>query len=81
MNIRRSFMRHIIRSFTLIGALLAAAMIVAESEDSYAAQWGPSLNTEIPTLTVLDVEGNAKTVSDLAGEQGLVIFFVRSSDW
>ncbi|MYD44366.1 MAG: hypothetical protein F4W90_10820 [Gammaproteobacteria bacterium] len=51
------------------------------SGQDYATNWGPAIGAALPTLDVKDIEGAVRTFDDLTGEKGLVIFFVRSSNW
>lgn len=67
-------------SALLLFAFLATGSIVLASD--YQDNWGPDVGSTLPELTVKDTEGKDKTVEDLIGdEQGLLIFFVRTTDW
>ena len=58
--------------------LLTSAMLGEEYQDT----WGPDIGSELPDLVVKDTEGNDRSVDDLRGEsKGLLIFFVRTSNW
>lgn len=60
--------------------ILALAAQAAETDD-YVALWGPAIGTEIPMLEPVDVTGSPRSLDDLAGEKGLLLFFNRSADW
>ncbi len=61
----------------LLGALTAAAA----SADEYAESWGPVLGSPMPLLSAPDQTGTARTLEDLSGDQGLLLFLSRSADW
>ena len=64
--------------FAVAALLLTSAVLGEEYQDT----WGPDVGTDFPDLEVKDTEGNDRSVEDLRGEsQGLLIFFVRTSDW
>ncbi len=52
---------------------------LAQAED-YATAWGPSLGTEV-SISAEDQNGQPRTLNDLSGEKGLVLFLNRSADW
>lgn len=63
----------------VVAALLLSSAI---SGEEYQDTWGPEVGTDFPDLEVKDTEGNDRSVDDLRGEsKGLLIFFVRTSDW
>ncbi|MEM6710181.1 MAG: hypothetical protein AAF648_15485 [Pseudomonadota bacterium] len=54
----------------------------AESQRlSYADRWGPTVGTALPLLAANDHTGAARTLDDLAGKNGLLLYFNRSADW
>lgn len=66
------------RAGTLIGlALLAASAFASDYSDS----WGPAVGSKLPVLEAPDQTGTIRTLDDLAGEQGLLLFLNRSADW
>ncbi len=70
----------------LLFAFLASGSIVLASPSipasDYQDNWGPEVGSTLPELTVKDTEGKDRTVEDLIGDkQGLLIFFVRTTDW
>ena len=50
-------------------------------DQAYSAQWAPAIGSLLPDLSVKDTSGASKALADLTGEKGLLIFFVRSTDW
>ncbi len=47
----------------------------------YAEVWGPPLGTRLPMLAAQDQDGQPRSLEDLAGRQGLLLFLHRSADW
>lgn len=47
----------------------------------YTKKWAPSIGATLPALSVKDTSGKAMEFGDLTGEKGLLIFFVRSTNW
>ena len=47
----------------------------------YASEWGPKVGTTMPILEAEDQSGRLRTLADLAGKNGLLIFLNRSADW
>ncbi len=72
------------------GALLTVACGNQDVEDltslldwnpEYTKDWAPSIGASLPTLSVKDTNGESLDFDDLKGENGLLIFFVRSTNW
>lgn len=63
----------------LVPLLSLAAGSALGSE--YAQEWGPEVGTELPVLEAFDQAGRLRTLDDLAGEVGLLLFMSRSADW
>ncbi|MYD45792.1 MAG: hypothetical protein F4W92_05515 [Gammaproteobacteria bacterium] len=64
--------------FVTVLLLLTSAVLGEENQD----EWGPEIGSDFPDLAVKDTEGNDRTVDELRGEsEGLLIFFVRTTDW
>ena len=76
---------------SLTGALaLAAALPVlaeparaqtADAAAEAAAPFGPQAGETAPAFSLTDSQGETRTLADLAGENGLVVYFNRSLDW
>jgi hypothetical protein len=49
--------------------------------DEYSDNWGPSVGSVLPTLSAPDQTGAVRTLDDLAGDNGLLLFMNRSADW
>ncbi|MEM7001393.1 MAG: hypothetical protein AAF529_11445 [Pseudomonadota bacterium] len=49
--------------------------------DDYAAEWGPQVGTPMPELAAPDHTGAARTLDNLAGDNGLLLVLTRSADW
>ena len=51
------------------------------SADDYTRQWGPTIGSAMPLLHAADQAGVNRTLTDLSGDQGLLLFMNRSADW
>ena len=72
------------RVFRRLGGLLCVLLMTVWSsalQADYADEWGPPVGTALPMLDALDQDGNQRTFENLAGEEGLLLFFSRSTDW
>jgi hypothetical protein len=58
-------------------------LIVAGSAwgSEYSDAWGPELGSTLPVLEAPDQTGTVRTLDDLTGERGLLLFLARSADW
>ena len=65
------------------GALIALFTLafVGANADDYSDGWGPAIGTPMPALNAPDHTGAPRSLSDLAGEEGLLLFVSRSADW
>ena len=69
-----------IKKFLFVAALLLLTGAVLGEE--YQDTWGPDVGTDFPDLVVKDTDGDDRSVDDLRGDsKGLLIFFVRTSNW
>jgi hypothetical protein len=68
----------IIRSALI--ALFALAIFSANADD-YSAGWGPEIGMPMPVLDAPDHTGASRSLANLAGEEGLLLFVSRSADW
>lgn len=59
----------------------ALAQTPAEAAAEAAAAFGPEVGTPAPAFSVPDATGAQRSLADLAGEKGLVLYFNRSLDW
>ncbi len=65
-------------------ALAPAAFAQAPALDAArdaAAPFGPAVGETAPALSLSDAGGETRTLEELAGENGLVLYFNRSLDW
>lgn len=68
--------------FELICAVTVLVLCATPAQaGDYASEWGPKVGTTIPILEAEDQSGQVRTLADLAGENGLLIFLNRSADW
>lgn len=61
--------------------LLAAWAAPALAAERYVDVWGPALGGQLPLLDAADHTGRQRSLADLAGDRGLLLFLVRSADW
>jgi hypothetical protein len=47
----------------------------------YSSNWGPAVGSQLPVLEAYDQSGQLRTLVDLSGENGLLLFMSRSADW
>ena len=61
----------------------SSALMVAGAgwSSEYSDGWGPEIGTAVPVLEAPDQTGTIRTLTDLSGEQGLLLFLNRSADW
>ena len=64
---------------TLLLPLLA--LVSAAGNADYADDWGPDVGSTIPVLEAVDQDGELRTLNNLTGSQGLLLFLNRSADW
>ena len=57
--------------------LFMASFLQAE----YLDDWGPAIGTSLPDLKVQNTKGQDKVLDNLSGENGLLLFVVRSTNW
>lgn len=68
---------------TLLSLTGLSALMVAGAgwSSEYSEGWGPEIGTAVPVLEAPDQTGAIRTLADLSGEQGLLLFLNRSADW
>ena len=74
-----SVYRKIVGGILSLGGLLLSSGGVWAGE--FAESWGPAVGSTVPVLEAPDQTGTLRTLEDLAGEQGLLLFLNRSADW
>ena len=70
-------------STRLLAWVIALVLIAAPvAVTAFADDLGPPVGTKAPDIgTPLDQTGHPRTLADLTGSNGLVLFFFRSADW
>ena len=63
-----------------VGAAVALAAAMAMGGE-YQDEWGPAAGTEMPAIAAADQHGELRSLDDLKGEHGMLLFMVRSADW
>ncbi len=61
--------------------LLIFLSSLAEARKPKIKDAGVPLNSQLPEISVMDVEGKPQTIKQLSGEKGLILVFFRSADW
>lgn len=68
-----------------IGSVISLGGLLLSSGGAWASEfsdsWGPAVGSTLPVLEAPDQTGTVRTLDDLAGEQGLLLFLNRSADW
>lgn len=67
------------RLFALALLFCSNSLVMSEVEAAEQA-WGPAIGTQVD-IRAEDETGRERTVADMAGEKGLLLFFNRSADW
>ena len=68
----------------VISAVVAAAAggLLAQSPVAPDVQkLGPQVRTPVPDFTLVDQNGQPRTLRSLTGPKGLMLMFSRSADW
>ncbi len=65
-------------SLAVLGLLASSS---ATANDEYARQWAPPVGSPMPVMEAQDQSGKVRTLEDLRGRNGLLVFFNRSADW
>ncbi len=66
-------------TFALVPA--QAQQTATEASMEAAAEFGPAVGSIAPSFSVTDATGASRTLTDLSGPEGTVIYFNRSLDW
>lgn len=64
-----------------IAAAGRAEPAVSAEPARYVEVWGPAVGSELPLLDADDQSGRRRALADLCGDQGLLLFLIRSADW
>ena len=65
----------------LLVTLVLAFCIPLTGWSDYRDDWGPDVGSVLPMLAANDHTGASRTLENLAGERGLLLFLNRSADW
>ena len=63
----------------LVSGVVVLLLVTAITPAQIAT--GPAVGDKIPELAMRDQHGNPRTLSELAGPNGLLLLFHRSADW
>lgn len=66
---------------TLLVAAVAMLCGALSHADEYSDGWGPQVGSQLPILNAQDQSGTPRTLQDLTGRKGLLLFVNRSTDW
>ena len=72
------------RPMRWLRVILALPLVVlagAAAADEYSDGWGPVVGEKVPLLEARDQAGQPRTLTDLSGDKGLLLFLNRSADW
>ena len=64
--------------FSLSGLLVGS---FGASASDFSESWGPEPGSTLPLLEAPDQTGTLRSLADLTGDQGLLLFLNRSADW
>ena len=62
-------------------AAVAIAIASLTGHAAYQDDWGPPVGATLPLVAAADQTGTQRDLASLAGERGLLLFFVRSANW
>ncbi len=71
--------RPLLAAGLLLGLLCGTQTLAAEP--AYVDVWGPPVGSRLPVLEAPDHNGALRTLENLAGREGLLLFLNRSADW
>lgn len=63
------------------GLTVLLFVTAAAAAGDYVDGWGPAVGSRLPPLEAVDETGTVRTLEDLYGDQGLLLFLSRSADW
>ena len=63
----------------MIAASVVALAVVQAQPD--VQKIGPQVGERVPDFSLVDQSGATRTLSSLAGKNGLMLVFFRSADW
>ena len=66
------------RVLMCVAALAASAVVWA---NDYSSGWGVPVGEPAPALAAPDQTGAERDLASISGENGVLLFFNRSTDW
>lgn len=63
-----------------LATLICFSSVVTPYAEAAEPSWGPAIGTRVD-IGALDDAGRERTLADLSGEKGLLLFLNRSADW
>ena len=70
--------RELVRS-ALVFPLVALLSPTGYAE--YADDWGPAIGSTVQQFEAYDQDGELRTLDNISGSQGFLLFLNRSADW
>lgn len=64
----------------IIGGLLMVG-VHATAQDEFSNSWGPEIGSQMPVFSLPDTANEDKSLHDVMGDKGALIFFNRSTVW
>ena len=64
-----------------IAAVAALGALAVAGHAAYQDDWGPPVGAPLAAFDVPDQTGAQRDLAGLAGERGVLVFFVRSAEW
>ena len=76
-------MRRILAAFAFAALSIsgAHAQSPTDAATEAASEFGPAVGSIAPEFAITDATGQVRTLANLSGENGVVIYFNRSLDW
>lgn len=65
----------------LLSIIVAFSATNSEAKMPSIKDTAVPVNTQVPEITAVGINGEAKSIKQLSGEKGLVLVFFRSADW
>ncbi len=73
-------MEKLILKLLVLAALACLIPVVVHDVTAAEPVWGPAIGSKVE-LRAQDDSGRERTLADLSGRQGLLLFLNRSADW
>lgn len=74
------FVENLMLRFLVLAALSCFGSFVTTDVNAAEPAWGPAIGARVD-ISALDDAGRERTLADLSGEKGLLLFLNRSADW